>query len=275
MPRLFSRSRPLRAALCGILLVAVNVSVAAASFPMAPESSPRGNLSGMRPATLYHVPILMYHRVVPTSEAGKSLPNLVVTPPAFAAQLKAFAGAGWHSITLATLANAMEMGRAVPPRTFVLTFDDGWADGYDYAFPIMHRLGFVGTFFVIGGRLGHQGFLSVAELRKLEAAGNEIGNHTESHVALSSLPESRARQEVESASRRVAAAVGHRPTSLAYPMGRLSAPVAGWISQVPGIEIAVTTNWGLTESWPSRFETPRVRVQPDTDPAQLLASVGP
>jgi peptidoglycan/xylan/chitin deacetylase (PgdA/CDA1 family) len=270
------RRLALRVAVCGALLMALNVSVAAASLPGSSESpQPRGNLSGTRPASLYRVPILMYHRVIPSSEAGPSLPNLIVSPAAFTVQLKAFSEAGWHSITLATLANEMEADRRVPSKTFAITFDDGWADGYRYAFPIMRRFGFVGTFFVIGGRIGHPGFLSADQLRTLEAAGNEIGNHTASHVALSSVSESRFMQEVETASGQIAAAVGHRPVSLAYPMGRVNAHVAAGMGDVPGMKIAVTTKWGITESWLSRFETPRVRVLPDTDGPGLLASIGP
>ena len=49
----------------------------------------------------------MYHRIIPTSEAGNSAPGLVVSPEMFSAQLKALRDAGWQSITMATLADDM------------------------------------------------------------------------------------------------------------------------------------------------------------------------
>ncbi|MGA3030317.1 MAG: polysaccharide deacetylase family protein [Candidatus Limnocylindrales bacterium] len=227
------------------------------------------------PNRVYRVPILMYHRVVPPSEAGKSAPGLVVPPATFSAQLKAFSGAGWHSITMATLAHDMETDTTIPPKTFVITFDDGWADGFDYAFPIMREYGYVGTFFVISSRIDCRQFLSTQQLRALEAAGNEIGNHTEHHVSLASISTSRFVSEVETASEEITRAVGHRPVSLAYPMGGVSTHVATLVSQIPNIEIAVTTGWGKTETWFERYDTPRVRVQPTTDPTQLLKLLSP
>ncbi len=217
----------------------------------------------------------MYHRIVPTSEAGNSLPDLVVSPETFAAQMRALRDAGWHSITLATLAGAMETDRTIPAKTFVITFDDGWSDGYNYAFPIMREFGFVGTYFMVSSRIDRTEFLSTQEMRTLAAAGDEIGNHTENHVSLSTLPLRRVKQEVENGSEQIAKAIGHRPVSLAYPMGGVSTPDAIVVSQIADIKIAVTTKWGKTETWFERYNTPRVRVHPNTDPARLVASLGP
>ena len=61
--------------------------------------------SGKASSFTLHVPILMYHRIVPSAEAGDSIPGLVVPPDTFAAQLDALEAAGWHTITMATLAN--------------------------------------------------------------------------------------------------------------------------------------------------------------------------
>lgn len=226
------------------------------------------------PFRLYHVPILMYHRIVPTSEAGNSLPDLVVSPQTFSAQLGALHDAGWRSITMATLANDMETDATIPAKTFVITFDDGWSDGFGYAFPVLRQYGYVGTFFVISSRIDQSGFLSTTQLQTLEAAGDEIGNHTQDHVSLTTVSLARAKQEVENASVQVARAIGHRPVSLAYPMGGVSTPAAWVVSQIPDIKIAVTTGRGQTETWFERYDTPRVRIHPTTDPAKLVASLG-
>src|ERR1035437_3137195 len=60
------------------------------AIPVAAPSSPKAG-----PFTLY-VPVLMYHRIVPFANAGKSIVGLVVPPQTFDAQLTALAGAGWH-----------------------------------------------------------------------------------------------------------------------------------------------------------------------------------
>ena len=219
---------------------------------------------------LYHVPVLMYHRIIPTSEAGNSISGLVVSPETFSAQLKALSDAGWHSITMATLADYMETDRTIPDKTFVITFDDGWYDGYVYAFPIMRKYGFVGTFYVITSRINSADFLSTQELQTLEAAGNDIGNHTVNHTSLATVSVSQATQEVEKASEQIAAAIGHRPVSLAYPMGGITTAAAFVVSETPDMKLAVTENSGNSETWFGRYAMPRVRVLPTTDPPRLL-----
>ena len=227
------------------------------------------------PDRVYSVPVLMYHRVVPRSEAGNSLPDLVVPPEDFSAQMKAFYFRGWHSITLAQLADYMEIDASIPDKTFVITFDDGWYDGYTYAFPILKRYGFVATYFVVSGRIDTNYSLSTEELRALQAAGNEIGNHTENHISLSTVPVGRAAQEVERASEQIMAAVGQRPVSLAYPMGGVNSSVVLVVSQVPGIKIAVTTVPGVVETWSRRYVVPRVKVKGNTDIDLLFALLRP
>jgi peptidoglycan/xylan/chitin deacetylase (PgdA/CDA1 family) len=230
--------------------------------------------STANPRRAYHAPILMYHRIGEHLGARDALPGLVVSPQAFAAQLEAFTAEGWHSITLAALARAIEADAAIPPKTLVITLDDGWDDSYAVAFPIMRRLGFVGTFFVIGGRIGSPGALSAQEMRTLEVAGDEIGNHTESHVPLTTVSATRFRREVESASDEISAAIGHRPVTLAYPMGKVNAAVIAWMNDMPDVKIAVTTESGTCEEWSARYKVPRLRVGPETDPAGLLALAG-
>jgi peptidoglycan/xylan/chitin deacetylase (PgdA/CDA1 family) len=243
----------------------------------APSRSPARSAPGPTPDPnrIYQVPVLMYHRVVPVAEAGNSEPGLVVPPDTFSAQLKDLFDAGWHTITMASLADYMAENRTVPPNTFVLTFDDGWEDGYTYAFPIMRRYGYVGTFFVVSSRIDTKDSLSAEEMRTLEAAGNEIGNHTENHVSLSSSTLARVHDEVENASEQIAAAVGHRPVSLSYPMGGVSDAVVSVVSQIPDIKIAVTTTRGKTETWAARYDVPRMRVNPTSNPARMAPWISP
>ena len=224
---------------------------------------------------LYHVPILMYHRVVPVADAGDSMPHLVVPPATFSLQMKALFDAGWHSITMATLAHYLEINASIPAKTFVITFDDGWYDGFDYAFPIMREYGFVGTFYVIGDRISRNAdYLSAEQLRILEQAGNDIGNHTEGHTSLPGKSDDLIRRQVDNCSREIQQAIGHRPVTLAYPMGGVDASVVASVMQeIPDIKLAVTTWPGAIESWPIRLDTPRVRVDPTTDGPGLVATL--
>jgi hypothetical protein len=54
---------------------------------------------GSRHVSTYDVPVLMYHRIAPPSERGHDLPDLVVDPKRFDAQLAALRADGWQTIT--------------------------------------------------------------------------------------------------------------------------------------------------------------------------------
>ena len=286
------------------------------SFPIVdscdPSSVPSakpvaGTGSGKASTFALHVPIIEYHRIVPTAEAGNSLPGLVASPTAFSAQLDALKAAGWHTITMATLANDLDAHKTPPARTFVITLDDGWDDGYTYALPILERHGFVATFFVIGSRIDRQGFLTSDHLQALVAAGDEIGDHTMDHVSLSQKSGATLTYEIDAAAARIAQVTGYWPESLAYPYGGVNARAEAGVAACQGLRIAVieeptapekpaasqspaasrapgstakpTARAPLVsvptalETWTNRWAVPRVRVWTTTVPARLVAEL--
>ena len=100
--------------------------------------------------------ILMYHRVMPNDtdriprkewERYRSLPGIVVTPQMFESQIR-FLSQSCSVISLAKLMDCFEGGEKLPPRAVVITFDDGWRDNCDYAFPILKRYGLSATIFL-------------------------------------------------------------------------------------------------------------------------------
>jgi len=247
------------------------VDAASCDPSLVPEASPvPQGASTPSDRFFMNVPILMYHRIVPLSEAIDALPSLVVPPETFADQLAALAAAGWHTITLAQLAEDLEAGVKPPPRTFVITFDDGWNDGYRYALPILESRGMVGTYFVIASRIGYGEFLSPDQLRILIAAGNEVASHTVDHVGLADKSDSTLTYEIDAASATIASVTGVWPETLAYPSGSFDLRAELAVGACTGMKMAVTTQAAIWESWPTRFETPRIRVSPGTGADSLV-----
>jgi peptidoglycan/xylan/chitin deacetylase (PgdA/CDA1 family) len=213
----------------------------------------------------------MYHRVVPDDKAGQVLNHLLVTPTNFETQMKLLATNGWTTITLGTLAQDMQDGVKLPSKTFVLTFDDGWYDGYVYAWPIMQKYGFVGTFFVISSRIGSSSTISPLQMLDLEANGNEIGDHSVTHYDLAGHAYNVDFNQICMAADTIATFLGHRPVSFAYPMGGYDNNTSKALAACPGMKIAVTENDGATESWKTRLLTERVRVNRGAVPAGVLS----
>jgi peptidoglycan/xylan/chitin deacetylase (PgdA/CDA1 family) len=218
-----------------------------------------------------HVPILEYHRIKPPAGETGSARSLIVPPELFAAQMDAMSSAGWHTITMGQLGDDLRLGMQPSPRSFVVTFDDGYEDGYTYAAPVLGRDGFVATYFVVAGRIDTPDHLTVDELRALQAAGNEIGNHTVSHSNLEAMDPARLTSEIFGASRIIASDVGVWPQSFAYPAGLTDALVQSVVAATPGVETAVIQSGSLPQTWNNRMLLCRVRVGPGTYPQDLVA----
>lgn len=242
-----------------------------AACPPVPAPTP------LPPATAavarFHVPILEYHRVKPPAGETGYVASLIVPPDIFAAQMDALAADGWHTITMGELGDDLRRGVEPAPRSFVVTLDDGYEDGYTYAAPILRRDGFVATYFVVAGRIGTPDHLTVAELRSLLAAGNEIGNHTVSHLDLEAMDEAQLGGEIYGASALIASVVGVWPQSFAYPAGLTDPMVEASVAATPGIETAVIQGGSLPQTWANRLLLGRIRVGPGTYPSDLVARV--
>lgn len=248
--------------------------VVARPSPSAGASAPLSPRPSAPPGFSLRVPILMYHRIVPPAEAGNSLPSLVVPPEVFAAQMAALDAAGWRTVTAAQLAADLAAGRVPAAHTFVVTFDDGYDDGYRYALPVLQAHHFVATYYIVPGRIGNPIVLTADHVRALTAAGMEIGDHTMNHVDLPHLTGAALSYQVAGAADRIAALTGQLPTTFAYPFGAEDPAVVRLVASC-AFQLAVTNVEGVGETWAGRFLVPRLRVGPGTTPDQLVRLLAP
>lgn len=225
------------------------------------------------PASAWRVPILMYH-LITAPVPRDAMAGLVVSPTLFDAHMHALMDAGWTTMTAAQLSAALTAGTKPPARTVVVTFDDGYADGYLNALPILQRYGDVGTFYVITDRIDTPPFLETGMVRLLHAAGMEVANHTRQHVDLATLAYADALAQVSGANDAIERITGVRPTTLAYPYGLLSS-MAVRAAADAGITLATTTVDGCLEYPANRLAAPRIRVSPSMSAAYLLQVLQP
>ncbi len=228
----------------------------------------------LRPvARSVRVPILTYHRVHEfATEYTKSIPDLTIEPSVFAAEIQALARSGHHSISQRQLFEALFRGAPLPRKPVLITVDDGYVDDVDQILPVLRRNHMVATFYIITSRLHEPGFLNPNQVRKLDAAGMDIGAHTRTHVPLASLPPAQAQSEIAGSRRDLQAIVGHPVDFFAYPYGSFSASVVQLVRGA-GFVLAVTTNGGTTESSLAPLTMPRVHVGRSMTVSSLLACV--
>lgn len=116
-------------------------------------------------------------------------------------------------------------------RVALLTFDDGFKSVITQALPVLNRHEVAGTAFIVASRIDQPGYLSGADLRELQAAGWEIGNHTLHHAALTDLTPAGIRHQIQRANELIEAASGVKPACVAYPFGLHDATVRQIVSK--------------------------------------------
>jgi peptidoglycan/xylan/chitin deacetylase (PgdA/CDA1 family) len=93
--------------------------------------------------------VLRYHSVRPAADERADPIGRGITHPeaAFAEQMEWIARA-YQPVTLDEVASSLEGGRPMPARGVLITFDDGYADNYAFALPVLNRLGMKAAFYV-------------------------------------------------------------------------------------------------------------------------------
>jgi peptidoglycan/xylan/chitin deacetylase (PgdA/CDA1 family) len=212
------------------------------------------------PARTIHVPILTWHRVaVFAQEYTKSVPDETVEPSVFAEEIDALASHGYHPISQLQLFNSLFRDAPLPSKPVLLTVDDGYVDDIKTILPILQAHHFVATFYIITHRFHEPGFLNTTEVRRLDAAGMDIGAHTRNHVPLATVSTAEMTDQIAGSRRDLEHVVGHPVQWFAYPFGSFDDAVVAAVRKA-GFVLAVTTQGGASESSQAPLTMPRIHV---------------
>ena len=229
----------------------------------------------------FTVPILLYHHVFgeplspPPRFTGSYLPVAELR-----AQLDDLARRGVETTTLSRAVGAATSGRSV-----VLTFDDGCECFARWVLPELEKRGMTATVFAVSGRLGdvnrwdadagerRERLMDATELRRLAAAGIEIGCHSRRHRDLTRIGAAELEREVGEARAELTAAVGEAPVTFCYPYGRFDAAARAAVERA-GFAAAVSV-WGYPgASRDDRLALPRVEIAPGESSASFRLKSG-
>src|SRR5512141_2037257 len=99
------------------------------------------------------VPILMYHSL--TERAQPRFRKFALAPALFTEQMTYLAQQGYTTLTISQYVSARKTGVALPESVVALTFDDGFADFYSEALPVLQQHGFVATLYIATAFVGN------------------------------------------------------------------------------------------------------------------------
>ncbi len=232
------------------------------------------------------VPILLYHSV--SDEAAPKYQPWAISPARFEKHMRFLRESHYTSLTVSQYVNALVKGLHLPKKTVVLTFDDGLADFYTGALPILQQYNLVATLYVttayVGGTSkwltpegeGQRPMMTWQQIRALHHHGIEVGAHTRTHPQLDLVTTSRARGEIAQSKADLETHLGQPVHSFAYPHGYFSRSVRNLVTQA-GYQSACAVKHAMSARTDDRFALARIIVRGDSrlrELAALLAGQG-
>jgi len=177
---------------------------------------------------------LLYHQVGNLSQDQDPL-HLAISPAQFEMEMSYLAKNGYHCMSLESVVKAQITGDRLPKRAFSITFDDGYQDNYERAFPILQKYGFTATIFLVPDRMGKTtkwwGLNDKQELplmswimaQEMALNGIDFGSHTRSHARLKDLSREQRTWELATSKQIIEEHLGRPITLFAVPY-ELSTP---------------------------------------------------
>jgi peptidoglycan/xylan/chitin deacetylase (PgdA/CDA1 family) len=220
--------------------------------------------------------VLMYHKV------NDQWPNPITVPTAiFAEQMSLLPELGYTPVSLDVVRDHYVHGAPLPERAVLITFDDGYLDNLENAFPILFGHGYPAVIFAPVGYLDPDArplpheeslyrsgirnpTLSWGRLAELEAGGIRIESHGIGHRQLTELAPDEALREIAISKLRLEEALGREVEAYAYVKGSRAdyrAEHASLVRQA-GYKLGFSAVSGANDSATDRFQLFRYNVEP-------------
>ena len=216
------------------------------------------------------IPVLMYHKVSPDTRTGGL--GLRVPPEDFDWEMQYLKKNNYHTVSLGNVLDYFQSGKALPQKPIVITFDDGYKDNYQYAYPILKKYDYTATVFVVTSIIGKTNEFDVkkhlqpenkmmdwSEIKSLATGGITIGSHTLTHPHLTQISQTEARQEIMESKNVLEKGLGKEVQFFCYPYGDNNDTVAKMVKEI-GYRAAVTTQLGINNQDNDPYLMNRIRI---------------
>lgn len=204
------------------------------------------------------LPILMYHHIRDFNDPGDQAGiTLSVSPTDFNKMLDLIEEKDYNTITFRDILEGN-----VPDKSVILTFDDGYENFYENAYPELLRRGLKAVSYIIVNNIGKKSYLNESQIIEMSNSGIEIGSHTLSHPDLSKSSESTIKKEILNSKTSLESKIGKKIYSICYPAGKYNEAVLNYVREA-GYSFAVTTNTGIS-TFKDPFTVNRYRVNNGT-----------
>jgi len=230
------------------------------------------------------IKVLMYHRVV--DDRALSLSSwLCLHSSDFRRHLELIEKYGMTPVTLHDYRLSLQGELQLPRKPIIITFDDGYLDTYEVAYPILQEFGMKAVIFVLGDRniktnywderqgIAPAPLMEGHHIVELHAAGFEIGSHSMTHAKLTETTRDQMWDEISRSRMMLEILLNARVRSFSYPYGLVNSVVESVVIEA-GYTNACAVYTGPPAFSDRPFEIRRIEMRNSTGPlafsAQLL-----
>ncbi len=200
------------------------------------------------------VMVINYHKV------DTVFHSLSVRPEDFEKHMQWLKKHGYNSITPDQLYDFVTTGAGLPDNPVLITFDDGYADNYNNAYPIMQKYGFVGTIFVVTSYLDkYPNYMTWEQAKELEANGFSIESHTATHKSMTEASDAQIVEELTKSKETLKEKLGKDSKFVAYPTGTYNLHIAQ-LAKDAGYKAAFTIKYDAVNRNSNVFALERVPI---------------
>ena len=214
----------------------------------------------------------MYHSIMDNHDKSVSINS-------FELQMKLMRKMGYQTI------NFSDLNKNITKKKFIITFDDGYENLITNVFPILKKLEFSATCFVVTNMLNKYNvwdenrsdykkmkLMNIDQIYEWVSNGFEIGSHTKDHLNLTSLDINKKKEQIIDSKNFINQSLGIKITSFAYPFGSFDDETIKIVQE--NYEYAVTTR--PSKYNPNKFDDmklPRISINKKTSIFKFLLKI--
>jgi peptidoglycan/xylan/chitin deacetylase (PgdA/CDA1 family) len=224
------------------------------------------------------IPILNYHSISPGGT--EHFVKFTLPPEMFTRHMKLISDQGYTPITVADYARKISTPASLPEKPVIITFDDGFADFYISALPILQEFHFLATLFVVTSDMegtstwlkpeGEEDreMLTWSRLSEVQKAGIECGSHSQTHIHLDTAKPEITRREISRSKEILEQKLGSQVYTIAYPYGHYTKATRRMVIEA-GYFAACAVRNVMSHTNDDLFGLARITISHETDTARL------
>ncbi len=206
------------------------------------------------------VVVLMYHSVDNNNWYAS------INPEIFDKQMKYLFDNRYNVVSLNEIIDYIKGQKDLPDRTVAITFDDGYLDNYQEAFPILKKYQLPATIFLATkedrktGCSSEYPLIAWPQAKEMMSSGLiSIESHSDTHPNLKEISSEQLEREIKTVKQKIKDNLNYQSSIFAYPGGKFNQKVIDCL-KTNDFKAGFTTDEGLIKKGDDPFRLKRISV---------------